>query len=234
MYSFKDRVRFSEVDCSRRLDIAGVADYFQDCSLFHSEHIGLGFDYLDSHNRAWFLSAWQIEVKRYPKFDEEITVRTWPYSFKSIYGYRNFDIVDADGEEIVRANSIWFYYDTKENKPVKPQPDDVKAYEVGEPIDMEYAPRKIVVEGDSVTLEPLTVKKEHLDSNNHVNNVVYIRMALDYVPEGYTITGVRVEYRNATTLGTVLIPKLVKGDNKIYIELIDDKDEIHAIVEFMV
>ena len=41
MYSFTSRIRFSEVDTHLNLTLGSVIDYFQDCSTFHSEAVGM-------------------------------------------------------------------------------------------------------------------------------------------------------------------------------------------------
>ena len=43
-YTFKSRVRFSEVDHTKRITLPGIVNYFQDCSTFQSEELGLGVD----------------------------------------------------------------------------------------------------------------------------------------------------------------------------------------------
>ena len=46
MYTFDSRIRYSEIDRSGRLSIPAVVDYFQDCSAFQSEELGVGVEYL--------------------------------------------------------------------------------------------------------------------------------------------------------------------------------------------
>ena len=81
-YTTEGRIRFSEVDHTRRITLPGIVNYFQDCSSFHSEKIGFGIDYLKEKQCAWVLSSWQIVLGELPVFGQEITVQTWPYSFK--------------------------------------------------------------------------------------------------------------------------------------------------------
>lgn len=76
MYSIKQRVRYSEADHTKHLTLTGIINYFQDCSTFQSEDIGVGIDYLERHKKGWILSSWQIIVKRYPKIGEELEVGT--------------------------------------------------------------------------------------------------------------------------------------------------------------
>ena len=49
MYLFNSRVRYSEIDPNKKLDLAGIINYFQDCSTFQSESLNLGFDFGMGH-----------------------------------------------------------------------------------------------------------------------------------------------------------------------------------------
>ena len=50
-YSFNSRVRYSETGEDGRLTLPGVLNYFQDCSTFHAESIGLGGNVLKNRDR---------------------------------------------------------------------------------------------------------------------------------------------------------------------------------------
>ena len=75
-YSFNSRVRYSETGEDGRLTLPGVLNYFQDCSTFHAESIGLGGNVLKNRDRAWVLSSWQVVVEEYPVLGTEIRIRT--------------------------------------------------------------------------------------------------------------------------------------------------------------
>ena len=101
MYTFQSRVRYSELDADRKMSIAAVVDYFQDCSTFQSEDLGVGLDYMDSLGQVWLMSYWQIVIDRYPKLCENITVGTFPYEFRGFMGLRNFFMDDEEGNRII-------------------------------------------------------------------------------------------------------------------------------------
>lgn len=98
MYTFESRVRYSEVGEDGRMTLQSLLDYFQDCSTFHSEDIGLGVEYFKQIHQVWLLSAWQICVNRYPKVYEQIVIGTVPYEFRGFIGCRNFEMKTAKGE----------------------------------------------------------------------------------------------------------------------------------------
>ena len=132
MYSFDSRVRYSECDKSGRLSIVGLIDYLQDCTTFHSDHVGHGLEFMAAHDYAWFIAAWQIHVLRLPRFAEKIRVSTNAYEMGSVTSNRNFSITDEGGEPCVLADSIWFTYDTAAKSPCR-IPDFEHVYVTGEP-----------------------------------------------------------------------------------------------------
>ena len=89
-YTIDGRIRFSEVDHTRRITLPGIVNYFQDCSTFQSEDLGLGIEHCSEKKRAWILSSWQVVVERYPKIGEKIQTSTWSTDFNGLFGERNF------------------------------------------------------------------------------------------------------------------------------------------------
>lgn len=66
MYEFDSRVRYSETDAQGRMTWLALMDYFQDCSVFHSEAVNLGVEVWTDAQKAWILSSWQICLNRMP------------------------------------------------------------------------------------------------------------------------------------------------------------------------
>lgn len=231
MYRFDSRVRYSETDEEGRLSLTGIMNYFQDCSTFQSEDLGLGVQYLKEHGRAWWLTSWQIMIDKYPALGEKITVSTWPYDFKGIYGYRNFAITDSDGRYAARANSLWFFYDIENQKPVRIQESDIRGYGQREPrLAMDYAPRKIELPEEYDQKEPVQVARHHLDTNHHVNNARYVEMAREFLPEEICVKELRVEYKKAAVLGDYITPRVSRIPEGYVTALCDPQGRPHAVV----
>lgn len=232
MYSFKSRIRYSEVDRNGRLTLEELLDYFQDCSTFHSEDVGVGISYLTDNDMVWVLSAWQIVVSRYPRLGETVTIGTFPYDFKGFLGYRNFVMLDEKGNRIAYANSIWTLLSITKQSPVKLTPLMVERYVLEERLAMDYAPRKIAIPADMEKQENIIVKKHHLDTNNHVNNGQYVRMAMDFLPDGFKVSQMRAEYKKQALLEDVIIPETFGEGNRYTVSLNDEENHAFAVVEF--
>lgn len=232
MYSFNSRVRYSEVNQDKELDMYSITNYFQDCSTFHSEDIGKGINYLSKVQRVWLMSAWQIQVNRYPLLGENITISTWPYDFKGMYGYRNFTITDSNNQVCAWANSIWVYMDLLQNRPVRVTKEDISGYSMEKPFPMDYAPRKITLPVHFSKMNTILVQKSNIDTNNHVNNGEYIRMAQDYLPVGFPVKQMRVEYKKSAILGDMILPMICESDSLFTVCLADVTETPYAIIEF--
>lgn len=230
-YTITGRVRFSEIDHSRRMTLPAIINYFQDSSIFHSESIGYGLEFLGKRNRAWVLSAWQIVIDRYPELGEEISVSTFASGFKGICGDRNFYMKDGHGETIAYANSLWVYMDIEKGCPAKPDAKEVEAYGVSEPLEMGASPRKIALPERMMEMPSFPVRKYHIDTNEHVNNCQYIQMAKELY-EGEQVRQVRAEYKKSAVYNDMIVPRVGREDGRTVVELCSTQGQAFAAVEF--
>ena len=235
MYTYTTKVGFSQVDAGRLIRIDALTDLFQDVTCFQGEDLGNGFDLLEPRNQAWILNSWQVEIKRFPKFNEKITVGTFPTSFKSFIGTRNFVITDEAGERIVMANSVWTFMDMANMRPARVDEEFISKYELEEPLPMEHSKRKILLpkeeEVQGAEKEPIRVCEHHLDCNMHVNNGQYVQLACAYLPKDVMYDRMRVEYRNQARLGDVMIPVVYETDGGRIVALCDTDRNPYAVIE---
>ncbi len=213
MYTFDSRIRYSEVDKDAYLTIESLIDYFQDCSTFQTQDGPATMEYLKERKIAWVLNSWQIVINRYPRLCEEVTIGTIPYDLKGFFGHRNFFMDTRDGERLAIANSVWTLFDFEKGVPARITPEIVEAYPLEERLPMDYGDRKIMVpkEAEVLTGEEILVRSHHLDTNNHVNNGQYIRMAIESLPDkAIKVTALRAEYKRQALLGDTLLPEIRK------------------------
>ena len=233
MYAFDSRIRYSETDSEGQLTLNALLNYFQDCSTFHSEDVGLGIGYMKEIGQAWVLSSWQIVVDRYPRLGEKVKIVTLPYELKGFLGYRNFAMLDEEENYLAKANSLWSLLDMTTGKPVAVNEAMHKGYGIDEKLDMDYAPRKITVPEGGQLLESIVVKKHHLDTNHHVNNGQYVNIAMEYLPDDFLIHQMRAEYKKQAFLDDVLYPYIVSVESGYVVSLRDEEGRPYVSVEFL-
>lgn len=231
MYTFNSRVRYSEVDSNARLTLDGIINYMQDCTNFQSEDLGVGLEFHKEKNLAWILNSWQIVIDEYPKMGENITIGTQSFGYEKMFGYRNFLITKEDGSRVAIANSLWVLMDLKKNRPRIVTPEIGDVYGKHKPLEMEYAPRKIKMPENVVKGREFVVQESQLDTNHHVNNGQYVRMAMNQI-ELPKVSELRVEYKKQALLGDMIVPFICRQENKTFVSLDDVDGKAYAVVQF--
>lgn len=231
MYTFNSRVRYSEVDSNARLTLDGIINYMQDCTNFQSEDLGVGLEFHKEKNLAWILNSWQIVIDEYPKMGENITIGTQSFGYEKMFGHRNFLITKEDGSRVAIANSLWVLMDLKKNRPRIVTPEIGDVYGKHKPLEMEYAPRKIKMPENVVKGREFVVQESQIDTNHHVNNGQYVRMAMNQI-ELPKVSELRVEYKKQALLGDMIVPFICRQENKTFVSLDDVDGKAYAVVQF--
>ncbi len=233
MYQLKSKVRYSEANSKSELTYHALLNYLQDSSTLHSEELGESGAQLLEQNMAWILSFWQICIEDMPKSSEDITVSTWPYNTKGLFGLRNFCIENDKGEKIVKANSIWVLIDPRTGRPIRIT-DEVSSHYPDEPkLEMDYCDRKINVPDEFEEKEAIVVPKYFIDTNNHMNNAKYVMVAEEYLPEDFQVKEIRVEYKTAAVLGDTIVPRVTIRDKEVTVVLVNEEGKAYATVLFL-
>lgn len=234
MYCFNTRLRFSELNENLELPLGSLVNLFQDCSTFHSEHLGRGLEYLKQKNQSWLVTAWQIELFDSPEKYENVKVSTWPHKFDKVLAHRNFTLESAEKDKLYAVgNALWSLVDTNTHKPLFIKPEYIDAYEPEPSYPIEYLPRKIKITDEDFTIAGcVPIVHAHIDSNHHVNNGQYLSIADEFLPDNFNYNRIRAEYRKSAILGDEIIIKYNIKNNICIMKLCDKHDNIYTVVEF--
>lgn len=167
-----------DVDSNRTARLTSIANFLQETAYRHAGELELGYHHLAEKNLAWILSRMRIRMVRYPKWDDLITVETWPHGIDKLFALRDFRIYDQGGEVLGVAMTCWLMADINTHRPVRIDPDFIKI-ETREDSVFEKTIEKIELPQDLRRLRQRDVSYSDLDVVNHVNNVKYIEWCLD-------------------------------------------------------
>jgi acyl-ACP thioesterase len=105
---------------------------------------------------------------------------------------------------------------------------------IDDKIDMEYLDKKIIVPNmPGQRLDAVAVRRNDIDLYHHMNNVKYIEIALELLPENFVINRLRIEYKTPAKYGDLLYPKLIEDQSaKWYILLLNSQDNPFTVMEF--
>lgn len=233
MYQYKNRVSYSQLDKKGRIGISQVVDVMQDACMFHCEEVGRSCMDLKKENRAWLVSSWNLEFNSLPVMGEEYLVSTWPHQIRGVFNSQNVLLQSKDGEVYACGDSRWFFYDHEENKPVI-IPEKEKAYYQVEPAyEMGRSKRKLTCPDNLTPVQEISVCANYLDTNNHVNNGQYVRLAMNVLPEDFEVKKLHAEFRNAARMGDVLHIKTAKKENTFYIIFMNEEDVPYFLSEWV-
>ena len=232
MYSLNYKVTTSTCDSEGRLKLYSALQMMQDCSEMWIDSEPVVKQYFAEQNMAQLLAFRQVEIIRVPVYKEELTVTTSVYGMKPMFGFRNTFICDAQGKPCYKTWSMGAFVDLANGK-LKRVDDATIALMTLEPeLEMNYRDRRIILpKQGGETLEPIKVLRADIDYNKHMNNANYVRMAMELLPDGFEVKGLRVEYRVAAKLGESLIPTIYRTDGAIVVALTVGS-EVAAIIEF--
>lgn len=234
MYCFEETVMFSRTDVTGAMSLKSVIDDLQDAATAQSNEVGYTWAKLREMGCAWVLSSWQVNILRMPKEGEQIRVITIPYEMRGMLGRRNFILETLEGEHLIEADSLWALVDIVEGKPVRVPAGMPEAYQLGEKLQMEYAPRRIKLpEAEPVHESPIPLRRHMLDANGHMNNSQYVSIASDFLPEGFVCRRIRVEYKKPVLPGMMMHPVSWRFDGGLTLQICDENGGEFAVVEFI-
>lgn len=233
MYSLNYKVTTSTCDSDGKLKLYSALQMMQDCSEMWIDSEQGVKDYFEKENMAQLLASRQVEVIRRPSFKEELTVTTSVYGMKSMFGFRNTFIYDAEGLPCYRTWSMGAFVDKGTGKLKKVDDQTISTMLLEPKLDMNYKDRRIILpkEGGTV-LAPVAVQRADIDYNKHVNNANYIRMAMELLPDGFEVKGLRVEYRVPAKLNDQLVPTVFQQD-ELFIVALNIGNDVSTIIEFI-
>ncbi|MCR5743325.1 MAG: acyl-[acyl-carrier-protein] thioesterase [Lachnospiraceae bacterium] len=233
IYEYTARVRYNEVDERSSLSDTALLDLLQNCSTFQCEDMGIGVEYYKEIGRAWVLSAWQIAIDRRPKLGETLRIQTWSTGIKRALGSRNYRVIDAEGQTVVSAYSLWAYIDTSTMLMAECPQNEIDLYGISEALPMKVLPRRIKLMEDMTAQEPIEVKYYFIDTNHHMNNAKYVMAAEEFLPEGFETKTIRVEYIKSARLGDVIYPRTHVSDEAVTVCMADEEGNTYATVQFL-
>jgi acyl-ACP thioesterase len=180
---------------------ACLMQYLQEAAALHAEQLGFGVDTLDKINSYWVLSNLRIEINRLPKWNDEITVKTWPSGYNRVIATREFVVKDQNDCELFRVGSQWMILDKQKSRPKNLFRLDLSLPKTGEKALSEKLVR-LQPQDDYSQVDQISVPYSSIDLNGHVNNTEYIRWGIDALRKAFKFEG-NIRSMQATYLSEV-------------------------------
>ncbi|MBL7152309.1 MAG: hypothetical protein ISS79_01220 [Phycisphaerae bacterium] len=170
------------------IKVASLMNYLQEAAAVHAEQLGFGMARLSEIDSYWVLSNIKIEFSKFPKWNDRITIRTWPSGHTRSIATREFLGQDQDGCDLFKAGSEWMILKKTSNRPRNLHRIDLNLVPTG-PKTVSADLKRLTPQEAYTNCEHLQVPYSSIDLNGHVNNTEYIRWTLDAVRMAFDFTG---------------------------------------------
>lgn len=181
------RVRTYECGADGFATLPTICNYLQEAASVNAEDLGFSkSDFASAgQNISWVLTRLVVKMDRFPKWEDEVVVETFPRGGRKIVAWRDFEVKDASGARLGVASSEWMLIDLATRK-IVPVPESVFA--AADPADapvLGESPFSKFRFPDGAPSGSCTFRaqKSHIDLNGHVNNVHYVEWMLEPVED---------------------------------------------------
>ena len=176
------------VDEDMQMTASALFGLLTEVSNRHASRLNAGWHQLRERGYFWVITRMRMEINRLPEWTETVTLRTWVRESQAATSPRDYEMLDADGNVLVAASSVWAILDIATGHPQRMSAFDAD-FPMQERCAIERKPQKIsAVTKPEIGPTPLRVLASDIDMNRHVNNAHYIQWAFDSVNPDFRMT----------------------------------------------
>ena len=212
-YAFQ--VRSYECGPDGYATLATICNYLQEAASLNAESLKFSKSNFEAagENISWVLTRMRVRMSQYPRWENAVSVLTFPRGGRRITAWRDFEIKAADGSVLGVATSEWMLIDLASRK-VVPIPESV--------FDLANTVREPVLGADPWTLRlrfpqegagerfVFKAQNSHIDLNGHVNNVHYVEWLMEPLP-GVRPAELEIVFRSETFAGDEVVVEVAGG-----------------------
>jgi acyl-ACP thioesterase len=172
--------QLSPQDCDFReqVSLSALGDLILQAAGKSADENGFGMQRLNAENRTWVVSRMAIDMHRFPKWKEWITIETWVEEVGRAATTRNFRITGNNGTVIGGASTLWAMIDVSTRRAVDLKTiDGLSAAASGIP-SMVEKPKRLPSVEESIQ-KSHEVAYSDIDFNRHANSMKYVEWMLD-------------------------------------------------------
>lgn len=233
MFEYDFQVQYVDINSNGKLSDFGLLKYLQEVACLHADSKGFGLKDTPTNRLAWIILNWKIMFFSRPVWNTGIHIRTWISNIDNVSCCRDFEILDQYGEKIAVATSKWVLLNIDSHHISKITPEIKEVFEPVLPSVLNETFEKITEPEYYDNIFEYTILKRDIDTNNHLNNLNYIMLGKESLPDNIDFSNIEVIYKHQCVLGD-RICFMCKKINNGYIVVVKNRDTgiIHANIKF--
>lgn len=195
------KIRATEINQDQKATLPAICNLLQEVAGNHAQQLEFDITDLQQNQLTWVLHRLCVKMNRYPDWREIITIQTWPSSGDGLRAYRDFLILDAEGNTIGKSLSYWLMMNTESRRPVRIPKEILKMAPKNTEHVLSVTDGNFAVVNQPKDSQLFQVRKTDLDLNKHVNNVRYVEWVLSCLPEDSQISEIDIKFLAESVLG---------------------------------
>lgn len=213
------RVGLGDLNSQGKISNKIILKMFEDTAGYHSDSVNNGVAAIDTNGTAWVIMSWKLCVLKRPGYGQNLKVETWSRCMERAHAFRDFRLLDENGEECAIASSKWSVIDINSRKLMRIAPEMNELYG-SEPtaIFNEWKQDRAVVPECFECTSVSVVRRCDTDIIGHMHNLNYYDLALEVLPEAVYAEGecdnVTVIYKNEVKVGQRVTSGYYTEDDK--------------------
>jgi medium-chain acyl-[acyl-carrier-protein] hydrolase len=177
------RVTTWDADPRGRLSPSALGRYLQETALNHADVLGFGMVDLHRDGLVWVLGSLLVRVERYPVFQQEVILETWPRGVEGLKALREFRLLDAAGEQLAAISGAYLLIDLRTRRATKLARFSERDWH-GE-CALDRGPRRLAAPQEYVVERAVPLRWSDIDLLGHVTNTRYLDLALESYDAGF-------------------------------------------------
>jgi len=227
-------LRFGDCDSCKRASLFTIMKLLSEIAGDDYEGRGLGHKHLLDQGQVFLISRMSLEFRRIPEYEDNIIAETWERTVRGPYFYRDYEIFSEGGEKLISGSSQWLLANPDSKEVLRP--NSLTTGHRQSSLRKSDCPecKKLIKPDNLPVLGHRTIYYSDLDGNGHVNNAVYGKIAVDYLPDKFRQIDMKsftVNYNYETKADETLEIRGIETVNGYLIQGVCG-DKLHFCCEF--
>jgi len=233
IYEKEFEVMLKDIDKNNKMRFSTYLNFMQEIGGLHSEEFGYSLKDEPITHKAWIVIAWKLEIYRRPAWNEKVLVRSFIGKIDKLYHYRDYEILDNTGTIIAKGVAQWVMVDTITKKIQIADAKLISEFPIVEDESFDNIIKKVNTRINVDEMKEVfeyKIQKRDVDTNNHMNNIVYLDLALECLDDEYidNISSIEIHYKTECKYGDK-VTFMKDNENKVYV-LDGNKEKLHTVV----
>ncbi|MBR0373646.1 MAG: hypothetical protein IJH91_03835 [Mogibacterium sp.] len=234
IYEKKVLIRSEQVNMTRALRTSELFRLLEEASIAHTEQLGCTRHKTLDRGLLWVITRQQVRILDLPRYDEEITIRSWPGEMMHVFFPRIYEIWRGD-TCLVQGEALWVLIDENERDIVDPEDYDIEIPGLPDAEDVFLPPIRMPA-AEPVLRQDLAVRFSQVDINGHMNNTRYFDVIDDALGADFLAANrprtVVANYLSELRAGDAFTLTGTASGTTWYFEGTADKPKFRVSIEF--